>query len=528
VRAEVSYTKGSQDYVQSYLRADTRTTTPIAFDFRDVDVPSVSFPSGLDPSDASQFIYRTSFDNLFEYAAEEMAARLDFKYDLDGDFLSSLEFGLRFNEIKSERVTSRDQTVFAASGASAIPVTRHPGNFELVEFDGFLDSASGEFPNAFLLAVPEFGDLAGVCRVFSPDCTPEELDPTSSYTLEEPIYAAYAQANLKSSLFSIPFTGNVGLRYVKTEVNAAGAFGIRGSADPGAFNPVEVDVSYDDWLPSAAFRFELGDEVLLRFGAARVIARPNTTQLSPSFSITTSGGGSGGNPALEPFRVNQFDVSFEWYPTRSTVLALSLFYKDVESFIYTRLVQEVIPGFDADAAAAPADRDEDPETPYRINRTFNGDGAVIKGFEVLVNQPLDFLPSPFDGFGVNATYTYIHSKSGIVDPRLGTDLSIEGLSNHNVNLVGYYEKGPFGIRVAYNWRSEYLDKIGIGGDGVYFEAYDNVSASINYKITDNVTFSLQGANLTSSPVRKYGGYEEATNTYLENGRTFTAALRFRF
>src|SRR6202042_3838744 len=33
---------------------------------------------------------------------------------------------------------------------------------------------------------------------------------------------------------------------------------------------------------------------------------------------------------------------------------------------------------------------------------------------------------------------------------------LEGVSTNTFNLVGLYEKGPIGFRLAYNWRSMYL------------------------------------------------------------------------
>lgn len=520
LRGELSYTLGTQDYSQAYLRADTRTTQSIPFDFRNSDVPQVILPATLNLSDPALYIYRTSFDNLFVYRSEEWNGRLDATFAIEGPLLRSVEAGLRYSNIKTNRETYRNQSTYAASGAAAIPVTSYPDNYETVMFGNFMRSAQGNFPTSFLLGVPEFGDLEGVCKVFQPTCTPYLYDPTSSYDLQEPIYSAYVQANIGANWLGLPMTGNVGVRYVKTRVLANGFYGIRGGT--GGFEERNDRISYDDWLPSAALRFELGSKVLFRLGAARVLARPNTRDLSPSFSITSAGGGSGGNPALQPFRVNQFDVSIEWYPTRDSLVSLAGFYKDVESFIFTRLVEEVLPGLDADP------NDADPATPYRINRTFNGAGATIKGFEFQIKQPLTFLPGPLDGLGINATYTFIDSESGIADLRTQADLPIEGLSRHSANLVGYYEKGPVGLRVGYSWRGKFLDKIGGSGDGVYYRPYEALSASVNFDITKQIKLSLSGSNLLNSSVRKYSSFEEATQTFLENGQTFTANLRARF
>ncbi|MFZ3485082.1 TonB-dependent receptor [Sphingomonas sp. 3-13AW] len=521
LRAEGSYTRGTQDYAQYYLRADTRTTHPIPFDFRDGNLPQVTLPTGFDLTDPALYIFRTSFDNLYVYKSEEITGRLDATFEVEGPLLRSIETGVRYSNIRTNRETYRNQTTFAASGASVIPVAGYPNQFETVTFDKFLTGAEGSFPTSFLLGVPEFGDLEGVCRVFVATCTPRLYDPTSSYDLEEPNYAAYVQANLGSTWFGLPVSGNVGLRYVKTKVRADGFYGIRGSTT-GDFDPVNERVSYDDWLPSAALRVELSNKMLVRLGAARVLARPNTSHLSPSFSITSSGGGSGGNPFLQPFRVNQLDLSIEWYPTRDSLVSVAAFYKDVESFIFTRLVEEVLPGLDADP------NDADPQTPYRISRTFNGEGATIRGFEFQLKQPLTFLPGPLAGLGVNATYTFIDSTSGIEDLRTQAELPLEGLSRHSANLVGYYESGPVGVRVGYSWRGKFLDKIGGSGDGVYYRSFETLSASVNLDLTKVINLSLSGSNLLNTPVLKYSSFEEAAQSYLENGRTFTATLRARF
>ena len=74
-------------------------------------------------------------------------------------------------------------------------------------------------------------------------------------------------------------------------------------------------------LPSLNASYELTDNLMLRFGAAKVMARPLLGNLSPAItniSIPTSGATSGatmtvGNPKLSPFRSSNIDASAEWY-----------------------------------------------------------------------------------------------------------------------------------------------------------------------------------------------------------------------
>ena len=102
----------------------------------------------------------------------------------------------------------------------------------------------------------------------------------------------------------------------------------------------------------------------------------------------------------------------------------------------------------------------------RTPANFEGSGK-IKGFEVAYQQTFDFLPSPLDGFGVQANYTYIDSE-GLPNSFLNAgepvtestvppgNLPLEQLSEHNYNIAGFYEKGPISLRAAYNWRSRFL------------------------------------------------------------------------
>ncbi|MFL9839807.1 TonB-dependent receptor [Sphingomonas sp. ST-64] len=520
--SDVSFTRATQDYGQTYLRADTTSAQLVSFDFRDRDVPAVGLPANVDITDPALYIYRTSFDNRYLYEAEEATFRLDARYSFDRGFLTSIEAGYRFAQIDLNRETYRNQTTYPTGASTRIPVTSIPGNYEIVEFDRFLTGAQGDFPTSYLVPITDKQGNEGICQVFSSTCTPNLYDPTSSFTLREPVHSAYVQGNFETKLFAVPVSGNFGLRYVNTRLIADGFYGIRGSTTLGAFEPVNQTVAYDDWLPSVATRFEVSDSVLFRLGAARVMARPDTRDQSPSFSITSAGTGAGGNPALQPFRVNQLDASIEWYPRRGALWSLAAFYKDVESFIYSQTVEEVIPGLDADP------NDSDPETPYRIGRTFNGQGATIKGFEVQIRQPLDFLPGPLENLGVKGTYTFIDSKSGIIDGRTNDELPLQSLSKHSGTALLFYEEGPFGMRVGYSYRSGFLNRIGLEGNGIYYKAAGYLSAGVDYDIAKGVKISIAGSNLTNTPTRKFANYEEAIASYLENGRSITGTLTFRF
>ncbi len=146
---------------------------------------------------------------------------------------------------------------------------------------------------------------------------------------------------------------------------------------------------------------------------------------------------------------------------------------------------------------------------------------------MLLQLPLDFLPAPFEGFGVLTNYSYIDSETPFRNARTKELLPLEGLSKHNANLVAYYEKNGFGARVAYNYRSAFLDSVTPGGEGSYFKPYDTIDASIRYEF-GAFAVSLEGSNLTNEAQVRYTGAPEATALYAVQGRRFALGLSARF
>src|SRR3546814_20967077 len=60
----------------------------------------------------------------------------------------------------------------------------------------------------------------------------------------------------------------------------------------------------------------------------------------------------------------------------------------------------------------------------------------------------DFLPGPFDGFGIQANYTYVDSSPPAIIP---TELTpLPNLSKSSFNVADLYENGGLWARVASN------------------------------------------------------------------------------
>jgi iron complex outermembrane receptor protein len=142
-------------------------------------------------------------------------------------------------------------------------------------------------------------------------------------------------------------------------------------------------------------------------------------------------------------------------------------------------------------------------------------------------MPFTFLPGFWSGFGAIVNYTYLDAGEAKVRED-GPPLPLPGVSKRSYNVVGYYEYGGFSGRLAYNYRSSFVNSTTANfGDGSYGQSYGQVDASFGYDINDQIGLTLEGQNLGDSVLRTqndagYGrGYEDI-------GRRYTFGARVKF
>lgn len=98
----------------------------------------------------------------------------------------------------------------------------------------------------------------------------------------------------------------------------------------------------------------------------------------------------------------------------------------------------------------------------------------------------------------------------------------------DVNLSGYYKKGPFGVRVAYNLRSACLVSLSGAATSIYNDTYADLSAALHYDISHNVAFDFAANNLLDEKQRTYDGSEEGLRTDVFFGRIYKASITAKF
>ncbi|HEX7804508.1 MAG TPA: TonB-dependent receptor [Pseudoxanthomonas sp.] len=579
-----------------YIKATTKgldSTVSLGVNVPYIDVTLGGLPSiGVDEQftgNPDNYYWGFTMDHQDDNEAKEMAWRADLKHSFDSGFVKSVKFGVRLTDRDATSIDTgyNWKPVFQtwmqgwALPAGAMPSLDLNGtvNSSLVHlntFDNFYrgdaNTPGGFYAPVLATALGFPGSYQAIHDAAAPyyNCcigyAQTELDDVHTNVQSETTEAAYLMVNF--GLDNARLDGNVGVRVVRTE-NAARGFLIYPNAayapylGTGQSEPMTAENSYTDVLPSLNLRWEFADNLILRFAASKAIARPNFSDmqayqvlnvdvrdgvtppadgspLPPSDLELT--GSSFDNPYLEPMKANQFDLSLEWYfdPDRGGMAWINLFHKDVKDYFRRQTQLVAFPGVDGN------------DYDYLITRPVNVGTARIQGAEIGWNQFFDFLPAPFDGFGMSANYTYIDSSTKVpnnldtqpvdTDGSVFGDLPADGLSKNSYNVAAFYEKGPWQIRLAYNWRSEYLLSIGPngynGGDGgipwklpVYSDAYGQLDGSIFYKFNDHVQLGLEMNNLNNAEQRtimdQNGAGRRVTSWYVNDTR-YAATLRVTF
>ena len=177
--------------------------------------------------------------------------------------------------------------------------------------------------------------------------------PTSSGDAEEDTFAMYFQLDLGGQIGTMDWSGNMGLRYISTDVVSHGSqqpilgFEIIDPDSPipefttirGPLSPVSATGNYSRLLPSANFSLELTDELKLRVAASETITRPTLSQILFLVSYDLRPGLPDGlrvhegNPGLEPFESLNFDIGLEWYFGETSYMSAAYFTKDFSNEI---------------------------------------------------------------------------------------------------------------------------------------------------------------------------------------------------
>jgi TonB-dependent receptor len=425
---------------------------------------------------------------------QEKYFQFDAARDLNWGLLNKLQMGYKYINHENGQ-QSRGNSLFATQ--DVLLTAFNPGTTPSGLYDGL--GASGDlvnWPTANLNSILRY--LKGLPQgAFGPKYGQE-------FDVKEITNDLYAQLNFESG----KWRGNLGVRYVDTKDKS---FYWQANTPPDGstiYTPVQVSKEYKKPLPSFNVAYDLDDDKVVRFSAAKVIARPRYGDLAGSFELTSNGSNltaSGGNPDLKPYESTNYDLAAEWYFAPSSMLSAEVFYRDIGSYIVSNTTTEIL----SDPSKGIFNQ------PYSVTRPMNVSDAKVKGASLNYQQAFGY------GFGLQANYTYAEADAS-------TGLNLPYLSKNTYNVIPYWENGPWMVRVNYSYRSKYFTQVGRLNSQVFTDEYKQLDLTASYEINDWMSVNFSATNLLDSTYYWYNEVKYAPIGMYKNGRGYQAQLNFKF
>ena len=366
-----------------------------------------------------------------------------------------------------------------------------------------------------------------------------------NWKVSEEVTTSYVRSDLDGKLGGADFKGNVGLQFVQTSQSSQG-YNIDSSLCNGGNHTCVETVSkggksYSDVLPSLNINFDVGNDSVVRLGAAKVMARPNMADMRSAFGFGWDNGeqkfkGGGGNSQLEPFRASALDVSYEKYWGNKAYLAVAGFYKNLDSYIIQQGTSFDFKPYITANTTMPVGA----STVGILTKPVNGSGGNIKGVELTGSFPLGMLVKPLDGFGVQLTYS--DTSSSINPPTSGfstndvgvAKLPLPGLSRQVTNLQFYYEKHGLQVRVAQRQRSDFLGEISDFQDNrqlTFIKGETIVDFQVGYELQSGFLKGLsvlfQANNLGNAEFKRYKEVPSNVIETVKYGKTYLMGINYK-
>lgn len=529
--------------------------------------------AGFDAADPNKWGIVKGFSAMRNYTRETIneyqGAKADFTYDFNDNL--TFKFGVvgrqfDFSTNQYERQNDAINPTELEAGVTTASLGR------VINFGDGLDVPGGTTSSFFAPNIEAFDAVFG----FTCNCINEYGDfritrkrnRTTTFGVTEKTQGGYGQLNFNYDVMGRNMFGNIGVRYVETDLSSVG--------ETNDGRPIYGANKYDDTLPSFNLAWEVMDDVYLRFGASKVMSRPMLGNLSPAItgvSIPNNGNTTGGtinlgNPKLSPFRGTAYDMSAEWYFAPGALLSFAVFKKDIESYPQTVLYEAPLSEFlDAESretlkaqfAISPNGDNQrayvDADYPVLARQYRDAPGGTLEGWEFSYQQDLTFLPWYFKNLGVQFNATHIESNlTYILDPGTATKPAVYGdgpwlgASPNAINFTVYYETEKFNARISTSQRDAYyttyplasgncdpgLQANGSPCDGPLITEMGgsketvNVDMAMRYQPTKRIAITFEAQNLTDQASERYAYDNPVVSTYSAGGRNFKVGLRYKY
>lgn len=517
---------------------DSNDTRNFTIDFRDnPDIPTIGY--GIDTTNPALFQYGPPLGAEQRGQLSNFIRRnkiLSKTFELNGEWQPAEGFTVQVGgQYRTNRYTARERQL-TNTAPLALPAGVSVSDFTFVT-TGVGKNLNGQLQDFVAVDPDKFRDAVGFenysyCNI---ECARGTIGG-----VKETYKSGYLMFRFNTEdTLPIAIRGDAGVRYVNTDLDTYGPISRpnpAGSPFSTGFEISNVSRSYDDWLPSLNVAIDLRSDLIARIAASRVMSRPSYGQLIPAGSanlvIQTA---SFSNPFLDPIRANTFDAGLEWYFAPGSLLSVSYFHKNIETFIQT--TSTLVPfnqiGLPLSLLANAPGGALGPNDLFTVQRSNNTPGGDLNGVEVNVQLPFRFLPGFLSNFGALGNFTRVRSNINyIISPTLSVTKPLVGLSPETASGTLYYEDQRFSIRSTVNYRGAFLTAVPPGSqdaDASINSSSIFVDASASYNINENIKLIAEVSNITNETNRLTVDTVRQDPLYTAYfGRTYALAVNVQF
>jgi outer membrane receptor protein involved in Fe transport len=291
--------------------------------------------------------------------------------------------------------------------------------------------------------------------------------------------------------FTEKFLLNVGMRFENVSQEVEYDTNIARSATNG---PSKIDESL--FLPSLGMKYSLNEDNIVRLGASRTYIMPRFKEIAPFRYDNPGGTATQGNPDLEISNVTNFDLAYEYYPSKGELISLTGFYKNIEN---------------------PIARTEIPSGGNTLTYLNVGDKATVIGAEFELRKDIFSKEMPEAGlemdretkFALGFNASYIYSKQELNDPLAQfteTSTALQGaapvLVNLDINYNTFINKSNVNTALVFNYFTERVYSVGTRGfENIKEIGVPTLDFVSSIGIGENGKLSLKARNLLNPEYR---------------------------
>ena len=467
-------------------------------------VPDIQFvdasgqPSAL-TNDPANFYYRAAMDHVEQSDGDQKAFKADLKYDFDNSFLRAIRMGARYSDREqTRRYSAYNWGAISESWAGGISPFQTTGPLAVAQYD-FPNFPARPQPVADQQLLSDHRPGLGLSRrhvadrsgrgsaaraqhgcrwISAPAPSPARASCRArSTTQNEQTTSAYVRFDFgRDDIFGpdTALTGNLGLRYAKTEFQTIGFvaspnvglnFGDANQNDPrfpgqnipvtqnnaaaiaryrcsliqpgqsapgycllsdarltqliafsdGSNQEVERSNSYDDWLPSLNLNLKY-KEWVFRGAVSRAMTRPDfgVTAFSATLFYTDMNQirANGGDVDTAPL-LTTFTGGSQLTGVRAWNydLGVEWYFKPGSSLTFNAFYKDLTDILASGSNVQQFSNAQGVSTDVLVNQQVNIGSGWIKGFEVGYQQTYSFLPGLLSGLGIEANYTFVEPST---------------------------------------------------------------------------------------------------------------------